>query len=139
MQSFDVPLICLGGGGYTIRNVARTWTYETGVLLGEQLSEDLPFNDYIQYFGPEYKLDVPSTSMDNQNSREYLDGLLYVCIILRTAVYARDSSRNFLVILLYDSQSQNHRQLKTATARAKCAIARNTAQSTQPCRDRVVR
>lgn len=76
MRGFRVPLIVLGGGGYTIRNVARTWTYETGLLTGQELPEDLPFNEYMQYFGPEYKLDVPATSMDNQNSREYLEGLL---------------------------------------------------------------
>jgi acetoin utilization deacetylase AcuC-like enzyme len=27
-------MLVLGGGGYTIRNVARCWTYETGCLLG---------------------------------------------------------------------------------------------------------
>lgn len=39
MKSFNVPLMMLGGGGYTIRNVARTWTYETGLALGIDLSE----------------------------------------------------------------------------------------------------
>ncbi|WFD19400.1 histone deacetylase [Malassezia caprae] len=73
VRSFGVPLMCLGGGGYTVRNVARTWTYETGLLLGKELSADLPFNEYIQYFGPEYKLDVPPTSMDNLNTPQYLD------------------------------------------------------------------
>ncbi|GFH11699.1 histone deacetylase [Haematococcus lacustris] len=34
MASFGVPLLVLGGGGYKIKNVARCWTYETGVLLG---------------------------------------------------------------------------------------------------------
>jgi len=28
-------MLVLGGGGYKIKNVARLWTYETGVLLGE--------------------------------------------------------------------------------------------------------
>ena len=28
MRSFNVPLLLLGGGGYTIRNVARCWCYE---------------------------------------------------------------------------------------------------------------
>ncbi|RRT67647.1 hypothetical protein B296_00010656 [Ensete ventricosum] len=28
MRSFNVPLMLLGGGGYTIRNVARCWCYE---------------------------------------------------------------------------------------------------------------
>lgn len=27
----------LGGGGYTIRNVARAWTAETGIAIGEEL------------------------------------------------------------------------------------------------------
>ncbi|UZJ51582.1 hypothetical protein CBS101457_000902 [Exobasidium rhododendri] len=75
MQTFEVPLIVVGGGGYTVRNVAKTWTYETGVLLNKELDPNLPFNDYIQYFGPEYKLDVAPTNMDNHNSREYLEGI----------------------------------------------------------------
>ena len=37
MQTFNVPLLVLGGGGYTIRNVARCWTYETGCLLGHEV------------------------------------------------------------------------------------------------------
>ena len=75
VRSFNVPLLCVGGGGYTVRNVARTWTYETGLLLGERLDENLPYNEYMQYFGPEYKLDVPETGMDNLNTPEYLNDL----------------------------------------------------------------
>jgi histone deacetylase 1/2 len=33
VKSFNVPVLLLGGGGYTIRNVARAWTYETAVAL----------------------------------------------------------------------------------------------------------
>ena len=33
MKKFNLPLLMLGGGGYTIRNVARCWTYETSVAL----------------------------------------------------------------------------------------------------------
>lgn len=73
MRSFNVPLMIVGGGGYTVRNVARTWAYETGVAVGEQLDVNLPFNEYIEYFGPEFKLDVPANNMENYNSREYLE------------------------------------------------------------------
>lgn len=38
VKSFNVPLLVLGGGGYTLRNVPRCWAYETGVLLGEEPS-----------------------------------------------------------------------------------------------------
>eukprot|EP01017_Pseudomicrothorax_dubius_P045807 TRINITY_DN7980_c0_g1_i3.p1 TRINITY_DN7980_c0_g1~~TRINITY_DN7980_c0_g1_i3.p1 ORF type:complete len:325 (+),score=58.00 TRINITY_DN7980_c0_g1_i3:125-1099(+) len=37
MKSFGIPMMVLGGGGYTLRNVARCWTYETGILLDEEL------------------------------------------------------------------------------------------------------
>ena len=75
MRTFGVPLMVVGGGGYTVRNVARTWTYETGILVDQPLDENLPYNDYMQYFGPEYKLDVPRTSMEDLNTRDYLEGL----------------------------------------------------------------
>ncbi|KAK0546748.1 hypothetical protein OC846_005143 [Tilletia horrida] len=73
MATYNVPLVILGGGGYTVRNVARTWTYETGAVLGMELSPDLPYNSYMSWFGPEYKLDVPKTNMEDYNSKEYLE------------------------------------------------------------------
>jgi len=73
VSSFNKPLLVLGGGGYTIRNVARAWTYETSVLLKSDLVDELPYNDYIEYYGPEFKLHIPSTNMENANSRDYLE------------------------------------------------------------------
>lgn len=35
VKSFGLPTLVLGGGGYTMRNVARAWTYETGLLVGQ--------------------------------------------------------------------------------------------------------
>lgn len=37
IKSFGLPLLVLGGGGYTIRNVARTWAFETGLAAGMEL------------------------------------------------------------------------------------------------------
>jgi acetoin utilization deacetylase AcuC-like enzyme len=48
VKSFNLPTLVVGGGGYTIRNVARCWTYETGVLLDVELPNDLPYNDYFE-------------------------------------------------------------------------------------------
>jgi histone deacetylase 1/2 len=72
VKSFGVPVIVLGGGGYTMRNVARTWAYETGELVSEQMDKQLPFNDYYEYFAPDYELDVRPSNMENANSRDYL-------------------------------------------------------------------
>ena len=70
-----VPTLILGGGGYTIRNVARCWTYETAVVLGEEISNDLPYNDYYEYYGPDYRLHIPLSSMENLNLPENLEKL----------------------------------------------------------------
>ncbi|CAI9766464.1 unnamed protein product [Fraxinus pennsylvanica] len=73
MRSFDVPLLLLGGGGYTIRNVACCWCYETGVALGTEIDNMLPPNEYIEYFGPDYTLHAPTCNMENKNSCESLN------------------------------------------------------------------
>ena len=39
MKSFGKPLLVVGGGGYTIRNVARCWAYETALALDEQVCD----------------------------------------------------------------------------------------------------
>lgn len=38
MKKWNLPLLLLGGGGYTIRNVARCWTYETSIALGVEIA-----------------------------------------------------------------------------------------------------
>uniref|UniRef100_A0A8C4GT11 Histone deacetylase 3 n=1 Tax=Dicentrarchus labrax TaxID=13489 RepID=A0A8C4GT11_DICLA len=43
VKSFKIPLLVLGGGGYTVRNVARCWTFETSLLLDESISDELPY------------------------------------------------------------------------------------------------
>jgi histone deacetylase 1/2 len=73
MKSFNKPLMLLGGGGYTIRNVARCWTNETALALGIQLPDAIPPNDYIQYYSPDYRLHLdPDPSLHNANSKDYL-------------------------------------------------------------------
>ena len=72
MQTFGVPMLLLGGGGYTVRNVARCWAYETGVMLRTELDDKLPPSEYIEYYGPHYRLHFAPSNMENQNSAEYL-------------------------------------------------------------------
>ncbi|KAG7610849.1 Ureohydrolase domain superfamily [Arabidopsis suecica] len=69
VRSFNVPLMILGGGGYTLPNVARCWCYETAIAVGEQLDNDLPGNDYMKYFRPDYKLHILPTNRQNLNTR----------------------------------------------------------------------
>merc|ERR1711971_1326418 len=73
MKKYNLPLMLLGGGGYTIRNVARCWTYETAVALETDIPNELPYNDYFEYFGPDFKLHIAPSTMSNQNTSEYMD------------------------------------------------------------------
>ncbi|KAK4984608.1 histone deacetylase [Elasticomyces elasticus] len=73
VKSFNLPTLILGGGGYTMRNVARTWAYETGQLVNQDMGPNLPYTDYYEYYSPDFELDVRPSNMDNANSPEYLE------------------------------------------------------------------
>lgn len=50
LAKFGVPMLVLGGGGYTMRNVARCWAYETGRLLGQELPDECAHASLCWYF-----------------------------------------------------------------------------------------
>ena len=76
-----------------MRNVSRAWAYETGLASGVELGKgapsgiqllsrcltlphlftEIPMNEYYEYFGPDYELDVKASNMDDLNSPEYLE------------------------------------------------------------------
>lgn len=58
----------MGGGGYTLRNIPRCWTYETSIITDTPIVNELPDHEFLHYFGPEYKLDLPISNMENTNN-----------------------------------------------------------------------
>ena len=68
LRGKGLPLVCLGGGGYTLRNIPRCWTHETAVALGEQLPDELPPFAFSHYFRPENVLHAPVSNMENLNA-----------------------------------------------------------------------
>ncbi|ORC89431.1 histone deacetylase 1 [Trypanosoma theileri] len=38
VKKLGLPMLVLGGGGYTLRNVAKLWAYETSILCGNKVS-----------------------------------------------------------------------------------------------------
>lgn len=70
VRKYNVPLLVLGGGGYTIKNVSRCWTYETSVLVGASVPDELPVTVYDSFFeDSHWKLHPPLTGkVDNLNS-----------------------------------------------------------------------
>jgi len=79
IKAFRIPLMVLGGGGYTPRNVARCWTYETSLLVSDtcpSISNHLPSTPYDSIFKDEPRLHVNLvTKVDNSNSKKTLEGL----------------------------------------------------------------
>ncbi|OHS98646.1 Histone deacetylase 2 [Tritrichomonas foetus] len=75
VKSFGIPLLVAGGGGYTVRNVSRCWTYETAVILDQEIEDELPYNDYLGYYGPDYRLHLQPSNMENLNTPELLNGI----------------------------------------------------------------
>ncbi|KAL3628792.1 Histone deacetylase 6 [Castilleja foliolosa] len=75
LRTFNVPLMILGGGGYTLRNVARCWFYETAVAVDVEPDNELPFNEYLEYFGPDYTLHVEPSKMANLNKTADLENM----------------------------------------------------------------
>jgi len=74
MKKFNLPLMILGGGGYTLRNVARLWAYETSILCEEELSSELPYQEYFEYFGPDFALHPEvNPRMENANSQHIVE------------------------------------------------------------------
>ena len=74
-KSFGVPTLVLGGGGYTIRNVARCWAYETSVLLDTKLPDEIPYNDYYEYYAPDFKLHLTPEQRENLNTEASMESV----------------------------------------------------------------
>ena len=78
MKRFGTPMIILGGGGYTIENVARCWAYETSQLVGVDIGNEIPSSDdFYYYYGKEnFKIHFDTEPMQNENSPAYLNNLI---------------------------------------------------------------
>ena len=82
-KRLNLPLLLLGGGGYTPGNVARAWAHETAIAIGCEttLNPEIPAHTpYRSYFGPpvlcptlaELKLEPKP----NANSRRSLENIV---------------------------------------------------------------
>jgi histone deacetylase HOS2 len=84
VQNFNIPLMVLGGGGYTVKNVARCWAYETSLVLNKKLPDYIPESmpvDLRSKFGPNFELH-PNLKMEggNHNTPRYLEKIRAVCL-----------------------------------------------------------
>lgn len=81
-KRLGIPMVMLGGGGYTLRNVARCWAFETAVALGMQndMKDELPVTAssalFLNHGSSEPKLRIEAkVGMANLNTKEKLNSL----------------------------------------------------------------
>jgi hypothetical protein len=42
-----------------------------------ETNSELPYNDYLEYYGPDYRLHIEPSNMENLNTKEYLIQNMY--------------------------------------------------------------
>jgi len=73
IAGFGVPWVGLGGGGYSVTNVARAWTLAFSIMAGIELPEALP-DEYLGIF-KEGREPYTNTLNDPEPTRETTDEL----------------------------------------------------------------
>ena len=107
VKSKNVPLLVAGGGGYTVRNVARVWCYETAVLVNKpDIPNEIPYNDYYEYFAPDYQLHLLPETMENQNTKQKVDGIRTELLQLLSGLQGAPSVAMHQVPPVYDCQER---------------------------------
>ncbi len=116
----------VGGGGYTIKNVSRCWTYETSVLVGASIPNELPRTVYDSFFADSHwKLHPPLTGkVDNQNTPASLQR---VTISIKNklrylqgapSVEMQEIPPNLQGLLAYEERTQEEKDEERGTAKA---------------------
>ena len=53
--------------------VRLSWAFETGIALDAKMTDELPYNNYYEYYGPDFNLHIQPSNMENQNTPKYLE------------------------------------------------------------------
>ncbi|GAM36933.1 hypothetical protein EIK77_003453 [Talaromyces pinophilus] len=81
-KTLGLPMLVVGGGGYTPRNVSRAWAHETSILIDavDKIDPNIPDTvTFRNHFGPDFSLFPPLSEMrkiENKNSKQYLTHLV---------------------------------------------------------------
>ncbi|RMZ75444.1 hypothetical protein DV737_g5290, partial [Chaetothyriales sp. CBS 132003] len=82
VKSFNLPLMVLGGGGYTPRNVARAWAHETSICIGAdktlnpEMPAHTPYREAFRREGFNLFPNLGSWRKENMNDKAYIQNII---------------------------------------------------------------
>ena len=79
VKSYGIPLLVVGGGGYTPRNVARAWAHETSLCIeaADRIDPILPLHmPFRSHFEGETLFPPLHGKYENKNPRAYLENII---------------------------------------------------------------
>ncbi len=76
MGAFPNSVLCMGGKISIYSSSCPASCFALGlfpVYPFGGIQDMLPYNDYFEYYGPDYRLHMPTSNMENMNKRETLE------------------------------------------------------------------
>ncbi|KAJ1919121.1 hypothetical protein H4219_002170 [Mycoemilia scoparia] len=73
-----LPLLLVGGGGYSTPDVARCWIKITSAITQPttKLENDIPPHEYFDLYKPSFELDIAPSVTPDENTDKYIDEML---------------------------------------------------------------
>ncbi|OIR57102.1 MAG: histone deacetylase 1 [Amphiamblys sp. WSBS2006] len=114
LKKQNIPILVLGGGGYTVQNVARCWAYETAVAADISVETDLRYTEHSDFYFPEPSLIVHPGEMENKNTPEYLNHCReYIIESLREITHAPSVQQGHVPDDFYPIKDRSEQILQT--------------------------
>ncbi|KAI8597886.1 hypothetical protein EDD21DRAFT_396391 [Dissophora ornata] len=73
IMAWKRPLMVLGGGGYKTSSAARCYANLTSVVIGRQISDEIPEHEYFEDYAPDFMLQVGAGRQADENTDAYIE------------------------------------------------------------------
>ena len=73
IMAWKKPLMILGGGGYKTSSSARCYAYLTSVVIGKQISDEIPEHEYFEDYAPDFMLQADAGRQADENTDAYVE------------------------------------------------------------------
>ncbi|KAJ1964820.1 Histone deacetylase 8 [Dipsacomyces acuminosporus] len=77
-MSWDLPMLLLGGGGYSTSDCARCWTRITSLVCGREIDKaaDIPDHQFLSEYAPAFDMSTDKRFVGDENTSYYIDEII---------------------------------------------------------------